>query len=264
MARCIVTRPMAQCAPWVAGLTQAGFAALAFPLIAIAPPANPAELEAAWRAVHAYDALMFVSANAVAHFFAARPADVALSEALHGRCCWVTGPGSASALQAAGVPASAIQGPAADASQFDSEALWQRVAPQCRSGTRVLIVRGDTGAAGADPLTGVGREWFASQVRAHGGTCDFVVAYQRTLPVLSANALAFIQVASRDGSVWIFSSSEAIENIGRLVPGHSWQQARAVATHTRIAEAARQAGFGRVAVSRPSLSSVIASIESLP
>ncbi|MGE3348297.1 MAG: uroporphyrinogen-III synthase, partial [Ramlibacter sp.] len=39
-------------------------------------------------------------------------------------------------------------------------------------------------------------------------------------------------------------------------------RARAVATHPRIAQAAREAGFGVVCESRPALADVVASIES--
>ena len=262
--RCIVTRPLAQCPAWVAGLKDAGLPALALPLIAIQPAADALALEAAWRNLPQYDAIMFVSANAVEHFFAARPLDLSLPEALHGLPCWVTGPGSRKALSAAGIAPDAIHAPAADAEQFDSEALWHRVAPHWRADMHVLIVRGDVAGGAQDPVSGVGREWFAAQVRDHGGRCSFVVAYQRALPALSANALALIQVAAGDGSVWVFSSSEAVENLRHLAPGQNWQVARAVATHARIAHAAQGAGFGHVIVSRPSLSSVIASIESLP
>jgi uroporphyrinogen-III synthase len=63
--------------------------------------------------------------------------------------------------------------------------------------------------------------------------------------------------------VWLFSSSEAVANLQSLLPDQSWQQARAVATHPRIAQAARTAGFGVVCESRPILGAVVASIESL-
>ncbi|MEG2631782.1 MAG: uroporphyrinogen-III synthase, partial [Comamonas sp.] len=48
------------------------------------------------------------------------------------------------------------------------------------------------------------------------------------------------------------------------LPGTDWRQARALATHPRIAAAARQAGFGLVQECRPSLNDVAASIESAP
>ena len=266
MTRCIVTRPAAQAGTWVRALRAAGLDALAFPLITIAPAIDPAPVGAAWRGLNEFDALMFVSANAVTQFLAACPADVPLSQAWTGRRCWVTGPGSAAALRAAGVPESQIDAPAVDVGQFDSEALWSRVAPDWRPGTRVLIVRGDApeGADGAMASNGVGRDWFAQQVSIHGGFCSFVVAYRRTLPTLSANALALLQVAASDQSVWIFSSSEAVQNLQQLVPAQSWRAARAVATHPRIAAQALALGFGNIHTARPVVADLIASIESLP
>jgi uroporphyrinogen-III synthase len=63
--------------------------------------------------------------------------------------------------------------------------------------------------------------------------------------------------------VWLFSSSEAVENL-RKVSDSQWSKALAIATHPRIAQAAKDAGFGVVYESRPLLADVAASIESLP
>ncbi len=79
-----------------------------------------------------------------------------------------------------------IDGPAADATQFDSEALWQQVHPQVGPGDRVLIVRGRSRPAARKP--GHGRDWLARQIAAAGGHVDFVVAYERGAPQLSADA----------------------------------------------------------------------------
>jgi uroporphyrinogen-III synthase len=108
----------------------------------------------------------------------------------------------------------------------------------------------------------VGRDWFAQQLQAAGSVVDFVVAYQRRAPVWDAVELTFIAQAACDGSVWIFSSAEAMGYLLASAPQQSWAQARAVATHPRIAQAVRQAGFGTVWESRPLLAEVVASIES--
>jgi uroporphyrinogen-III synthase len=68
--------------------------------------------------------------------------------------------------------------------------------------------------------------------------------------------------ASSDGSVWLFSSSEALTFLPAL-PGVQWSAARAIATHPRIADAARAAGWGTVLQSRPALADIRQSIESL-
>ena len=258
--RVIVTRPRSQAGKWLEALRQAGHEALHLPLIEIAPASRPQAVIAAWNVLEKYDAVMFVSANAVDHFFALKPDAARFTPR-----AWVTGPGSLAALSRQGLERVRIDAPQAAAGQFDSEALWavmqNRVAPGCR----VLIVRGsgqdDSEAAAATDR--VGRDWFAQQVQAARGTVDFVVAYQRRLPVLGVNALALSQAASADGSVWLFSSSEAVVNLMMLWPAQGWNTARALATHPRIAQAARDAGFGVVYESSPALADLLASIESI-
>ena len=55
----------------------------------------------------------------------------------------------------------------------------------------------------------------------------------------------------------------SLANLIAAFPGQSWQGAAAVATHPRIAQAARDAGFGRVALAGAGLDALCASIESL-
>jgi uroporphyrinogen-III synthase len=92
---------------------------------------------------------------------------------------------------------------------------------------------------------------------------DFVVSYQRARPRLDAAQLQLAREAAADGSVWLFSSSEALANLLANLPGQDWHAARAVATHHRIAAAAQQAGFGTVLESRPALADIRASMESM-
>lgn len=254
--RVIVTRPQREAQDWVQALRQAGHEALALPLISIAPAPDAAALQQAWRQLGGYLGLMFVSANAVDGFFAARPADAPWPAQ-----AWATGPGTVNALLRAGVPASQITAPPADAAQFDSEALWQQVAGRINPGVGVLIVRGADAAEGSSQ--GAGRDWFARQVAAAGGTVDFVASYQRCRPQLDAAQLQLARAAAGDGSVWLFSSSEAVHNLQASLPQQDWGAARAVATHARIAQAARAAGFAVVHESRPALADVRASIESM-
>lgn len=262
--RVIVTRPGPQAGKWVKALRAAGLDALALPLIEIAGPPDPEAVTAVWQRIGSFDALMFVSANAVEQFFALRPADTASGD-LRSRF-FVTGPGSVAALLQAGVARNRIDAPDEAAAQFDSEALWAVVRTQVQSGWRVLIVRGNTDTDAGDDASaakGVGRDWFAERLREQGAAVEFLVAYARRAPVLGINALALVQVAAVDGSVWLFSSSEAVTNLCAMAAGQSWQHALAVATHPRIALAARAAGFARVCESRPSMVELVASIESL-
>lgn len=250
--RVIVTRPAQEAAKWVDALRAAGCDAVALPLITIAPLDDRKALDAARQRIREYDALMFVSAAAAGHFL--RDADIDAAT----RCrFWATGPGTTRELREAGMPASSIDAPPSDASQFDSEALWQLVRPQVRPGTRVLIVRGGDASGQA-----TGREWLAREITEAGGICDAVAAYRRLTPTFSEDERRVAVEAASGSSIWLFSSSEAIANLRRMSPGADWRGARAIATHQRIADAARAAGFGSVCISNPSLPALIASIES--
>lgn len=255
--RVIVTRPAHEASRWVDALNGAGLSAVALPLIAIEPLEDTRALEASRRTVARWHALMFVSAAAASHFVDARvAADLAANPAPR---CWATGPGTVRALREAGAPASCIDAPGDDAAQFDSEALWAVVRPQVAPGTRVLIVRG--GDTAGQPG---GRDWLARAVQSAGGEVEVVASYRRLAPRFGDAERRLATQAATGGSVWLFSSSEGIANLRQAMPGADWRAARAVATHPRIGEAARAAGFGTVVLSQPGLGALAASIESLP
>lgn len=279
--RVIVTRPEDEARDWVEQLAQAGFAAEALPLIAIRPAAQAGDV-AALRQAHSalaqYAACLFVSGNAVRHFFkgfwpfiepgraqgamksiataSPLPADLRLL---------APGPGTAAALRDVGVPASQIDTPALDAEQFDSEALWQQIGSRNWAGQRVLVVRGRAGASGPDVSTGEpaapGRDWIARQWQAAGAQVDFVCVYERVRPELTAAQRARARAACTDASVWLFSSSEAVTNLSASTTP-DFGRGLALATHPRIAQAATAAGWGVVKQSRPALHELIACLRS--
>lgn len=260
--RIIVTRPELDAPAWVQGLSQRGHEVLSLPLIGLGPVSDPQPVQRAWADLAQYQAVMFVSGNAVKHFFALAPKAWVWPRATR---AWATGPGTRAALLQAGVDSEHIDAPDAAAGQFDSEALWQVVGPAVKAGQRVLIVRGSDAAAPSSAQTaGVGRDWLAAQLQASAARVDFVVAYERCCPVWSEAQRQAALAAANDGSLWLFSSSEAVANLQRLLPAARWCSARAVATHARIVQATRAAGFTQVLESRPNLAAVAASIESLP
>ncbi len=278
-ARVIVTRPLQDAQHWVEQLRQGGFAAEALALIDIAPASDVEAAARAWKSLDGYAACMFVSGNAVEYFFKKK---VPLAQMDHGGVATKTianndlglppslrfmapGPGTVAALLTAGVPAAQIDAPGADAAQFDSEALWAVVGQRDWQGRRVLVVRGEGPESGG---VSSGRDWIARQWEAAGATVEFVGVYQRRAPVLTDGQLERARAASADGSVWLFSSSEAVANLTGFpaLAGVDWRRARAVATHPRIVEAVRAAGWGVVVASRPALKDIrdtLASIESL-
>ena len=70
--RVIVTRPQREAQDWVHELAKAGLSAQTLPLIDIRPAPDAAALTRVWQhlADGSYAGVMFVSANAVAGFFA--------------------------------------------------------------------------------------------------------------------------------------------------------------------------------------------------
>jgi uroporphyrinogen-III synthase len=254
--RVLVTRPAREAQRWVDQLQQRGLVATALPLIEIAAPPDEQAVRHAWARLQSFDAVMFVSGNAVACFFRLKPPAAVWPAA--GTRAWAPGPGTRDALADAGVPHEAIDSPPGDAQQFDSDALWAQVATQLDAGQRVLVVRGG-GATGQ----GAGRDWLATQLTGRGVAVESVVAYCRRVPEWTAEQLQLAKQAAHDGSIWLFSSSEAIANLQSLLADSRWNEARAIATHPRIAQAASAAGFGVVCLSRPTVADVVASIESI-
>ncbi len=232
----IVTRPDAQAGPWVRQLQQRGVPAAALPLIAIAPLADTAPLQQAWAGLVQQALVMFVSANAVQQFFAARPLGAAWPAHTQAAS---TGPGTTAALLAAGVPAAQVVAPADDAPRLDSEALWAQLAAQAWAGRPVLVVRGEDG-----------RDWLAEQFSAAGAQVAFLAAYRRVPPSFSSAETALLQAALLRPAdhVWWFTSSEALRHLQALAPGAAWASARAWASHPRIQQAVQAAGFGQVAL----------------
>ncbi len=261
----IVTRPAREAAHWVQQFTHRGIASVALPLIYVGPVADSAGIQGLQQArdhLGDYRAAMFVSGNAALYFFDKNQALAHTNQALEAikTRAWAPGPGTARVLQEAGFPAERTDGPAPDAPQFDSEALWQQVHPQVQRGDRILIVRGRSG--GVHESQGSGRDWLARQIEAAGAQVEFVVAYERGAPRLSTQDLDLARQAAHNGSLWLLSSSEAVAHLVAALPRQNWHLARALVTHPRIAQAARDAGFGEVRECRPALADVVASIES--
>ena len=298
--RLLVTRPAAQADAALRELRGLGVDAHALPLIGIAPLADRTPLAALWAGIEAWQVLVFVSQNAVTHFFAARPASVAWPA---GALAAAPGRGTAAALRESGVPAALVVAPASHGRQ-DSEALWAALAPRREDwrAAPVLILRGadasaapsnapaatagtnaaehgpdagrdgadarrngaDAGRTGAD--AGVGREWLATAMRAAGAEVRLQAVYRRGAATLSpAEGLLLDEaLAVPARHVWLLASAEAVDHLQTLVTqgGRPWpaQPGAAIATHPRIAERACAAGFAPVLVSAGDAASVAAAV----
>lgn len=233
--RLLVTRPRPQAQAWVERLREEGWDAAALPLLGIDEAPDTRAVAEAWSRLPDFALAVFVSPNAVQRFFDWRPAGAAWpSQVMAGS----PGPGTSAALRACGVPAASLVAPAEGAAQFDSESLWAQLGPRRDwRGARVLIVRGEGG-----------RDWLANTLSQAGAGVEFLQAYRRGAPDWSEAERGLLSEALErpPAHLWLLSSSEAVDRLQSLAPGVDWSSSRAVATHPRIAQRARDAGFGRV------------------
>jgi uroporphyrinogen-III synthase len=266
--RVLVTRPEPQASEWTHALSSRGVPALALPLLAILPAEDPSALARAWASLDQLDGVMFVSPAAAQAWIDARPdgpppgrpAPSGGSErsdrggttfnAWPARV-WVAAPGPGTARSQAALGAEQTLTPAADAEQFDSDALWSAIGGRDWRGQRILIVHG-----------GTGRDELAQRWRDAGAVVDRLQAYRRGDAVWSTAQAAAFDAALDDPAahVWLFSSGDAIGRLERRAPQVQWQAHRAVCTHPAIAERARRAGFGSLHDCRPEIDDVAAAV----
>lgn len=123
----------------------------------------------------------------------------------------------------------------------------------------VLVVRG----ADADGQM-AGRDWLVQQLQQAGVRVVQTVAYVRQAPVWSDAQKQRALHAMTDGSWWLFSSSEAALQLQQLCPGLPLGQAKALATHPRIAKRLQEIGWGQVQTVPAALTAQAESIKSLP
>ncbi len=269
--RVVLTRPEPEASVWMQELAALGCRAMALPLLQLRSPSNLQQRQAlnqVWANLGQYQVLMFVSAAAARFFFAACPDGWVGARPSR---AWAPGPATARAVARAAADAGwtnwPVDQPAANASQFDSEALWAQVQLQIGPGSRLLIVRGSTPAvpSGEDalPLPGRGRDWLAQQCLARGAQVEAVVAYERVLPDwrMPETRLALDQALHIP--FWQIGSSESLQALAPL-PRQHWANKTALVSHPRIGEAAQACGFATVVAVDSGPAAIAAALESLP
>ena len=135
-----------------------------------------------------------------------------------------------------------IVAPAADAAQFDSEALWAQPAAAATGTARASWSCAATAAATGSPS--------ASPRPAPRSTPSPPTAASRRRFDGATRTRARRRARRRRRHAWLFSSSEAIDNLERAGRRRAAGAAARLATHPRIAARARQAGFGDVVEAR--------------
>jgi uroporphyrinogen-III synthase len=248
----LVTRPAHQTAALVDMIDAAGGVAFAFPALDI--EVVPVEALAAPLAqLRNADIAIFISPNAAQFGMAAIHAGGGLPAATE---VFAVGPGTARALQAAGVSDVITPGerplpnplPLAGeganvglrppkAINHDSEALLALPQLQDMAGKRVVIIRGVGG-----------RALLADTLTARGAEVHFLECYRRVRPQVDAAPLLARWQAGGIDAVTV-TSVETLRNLAALL-GEAGAPLLAAtplfAPHEKIAEAARRFGIARV------------------
>ena len=224
-----------------AALRAAGVQLHAFPLIHIVGPSDEAHAREALRHLQDWQLAIPVSPSAV-------QAALRLRDGAWPGSCAVGLIGAASreaferGLRARG--AALPQLLCASRGGADSEALWHVLRAwhgDAWQGTRVLILRGDGG-----------RDWLAETLRGAGAEVDVLEVYRRVAPAADPHCLRHLRELLELGAPWQIGAASALHNLCGLLraaglqPTRELAQRRALVQHPRVAQAAREAGFGRV------------------
>ena len=235
-----VTRPRNQSAGLQNRLESAGARTAMLPLLEIAPPQDPAALQAALAQLASYDLAIFVSPSALEKVFEcwAQPWPATLPVA-------VIGPGSAALAKQLAIP-EIIQ----PSRQFDSAGLLQEPALQQLDGKRIVLFRGDGG-----------NENLPQTLRARGAQLDCINAYRRRPPAFDEGRLLSELAIGCDGI--IISSSEAAQYLFGLAGDKTRQQLQSqlyFAPHVRIVETLLRLGATSVCLTAIGDAGIMASI----
>jgi len=243
----VVTRPGAAGAELVGELQQAGQPALWLPAFEFG--AAPDEPQArAVLATAGFDLAIFVSpqaARATAALLAQPwPAGTAIAAVGAGtRAAVLTAiPGAADAM---------LLAPAGDADMSGSESLWPLLQAMQPPPRRVLLLRGQSG-----------REWLAERLQDAGATVVPLAVYSRLPYTPPAELRARLAGAAQTGLASVISSSDAVDALAGMFGGQpdvlqALRAGAALASHPRIAERLRAAGFERVTVCAPEASAIV-------
>lgn len=219
----LVTRPVRQAAGLVRRLAALDATAVVFPAIVILPPRDDASLSRTHATLASYDAAIFVSANAAEYGVPPGPRWPATLPA------FATGPGTASALAAVGLPAARLP-----TASYDSEGLLALPELTAVRGKRIVIFRGEGG-----------RDYLARTLRERGAHVDYAECYRRASPQSASDGLVDAVLAGRVQATTL-TSAEGLDNLCKLLPAPArarLARAPAFVAHPNIASHARDLGF---------------------
>lgn len=221
----VLTRPEGQNEILAQCVEDAGHEAVVIPWLTIEPIWTEDDRAVWWGSAVQASTLVFVSAASV---YAAIPHALNWPGQL-----WAvaTGPGTAQALRAAGVPEARIRMPY---KQFDSEGIWAECADCFQSGTVVAIFRGQSG-----------RAWLGERAIEAGCSVEYLTVYRRIPRVEAAMQLTRLWQEKKVDAL-VLTNSEAIRMIAPLLPRSLWESVTLWVPHLRIQETAKELGAQHV------------------
>lgn len=180
--RIVVTRSAEQSANLVLTLSSQGADAVVFPCLGVAPPSDPAALEAAVRSLGDHDGVILSSPNGVRAFFDALDAAGLDVRALARLRVAVIGSGTAAACRTRGVIADIVP------ERARAEGLVAALSAEDELDKRWLHVRADEGR----PLLG-------AAIDAAGGRYSLVVGYRTVRPTVPERLLLSLRAPADRG-----------------------------------------------------------------
>lgn len=248
----VVTRPGAAGRALADELTRAGQPALWLPAFAFGPPPDEEHARAVLASLADFDLAIVVSpqaARATAALLARPwPAGTAIA---------AVGAGSRAAVLAA-IPGAAqarlLPARDEDLRGSGSESLWPLLQAMQPLPRRVLLLRAQSG-----------REWLAEKLQAAGSTVTPLAVYTRMPCLPSTELRARLAAAAGAGLASVISSSDAVDALAEMLAGQpevlqALRAGAALASHPRIAERLRAAGFARVTVCAPDARVIVGSL----
>jgi uroporphyrinogen-III synthase len=248
----VVTRPGAAGQALAEELSRAGQPALWLPAFEFGPAPDEARARAVLASLADFDLAVVVSPQA------ARAAAALLAGPWpSGTAIAAVGAGSRAAVLAAiagARQARLLPGRDEDIRGSGSESLWPLLQAMQPPPRRALLLRAQSG-----------REWLAGKLEAAGVAVTSLAVYTR-LPFAPPSALRErLAAAATTGLASVISSSDAVDALANMLADQpevlrALRAGNALASHPRIAERLRAAGFARVCVCAPESAAIVASL----
>ena len=227
--RVVVTRAAHQAEDLAGLLEERGAEVLLFPVIAIAPPADPGALELAAQQADQYDWIVFTSANAIHAFVATwQPG----RSSIRARIATV-GSATRAIAERAGLQVSLTP------ERYVAEALVESFGGEDLAGRRILI-----------PSAAVTRDVVAPALRARGAIVEVVEAYRNVIPHGAAARAA--EIFREPFPNWLtVASTSAVENLVRLTGTHNLARVKIASIGPVTSSAVRAHGLDVAAEAVP-------------